>query len=118
MIDLYTWTTPNGRKVSIMLEECGLPYRVHTVNIGPRPPFPSNRERPRSSLRQFLMHSRWPILARPSLQSASPSGQKSHSSRGLQTFCNGEPMMDRGRALRLVVRPRELSKSGRVWVHR
>ena len=34
MIDLYTWTTPNGRKVSIMLEECGLAYRVHTVNIG------------------------------------------------------------------------------------
>ena len=34
MIDLYTWTTPNGRKVSIMLEELALPYRVHTVNIG------------------------------------------------------------------------------------
>jgi GSH-dependent disulfide-bond oxidoreductase len=34
MIDLYTWTTPNGRKVSIMLEELGLPYRVHRVNIG------------------------------------------------------------------------------------
>src|SRR5580765_764014 len=34
MIDLYTWSTPNGRKVSVMLEECGLPYRVHTVNIG------------------------------------------------------------------------------------
>ena len=34
MIDLYTWSTPNGRKVSIMLEECGLPYRVHTINIG------------------------------------------------------------------------------------
>ena len=34
MIDLYTWTTPNGRKVSIMLEECGLAYRVHPVNIG------------------------------------------------------------------------------------
>ena len=34
MIDLYTWSTPNGRKVSIMLEECGLPYRVHPVNIG------------------------------------------------------------------------------------
>ena len=34
MIDLYTWTTPNGRKVSIMLEELGLPYRVHAVNIG------------------------------------------------------------------------------------
>jgi GST-like protein len=33
MIDLYTWTTPNGRKVSIMLEECGLEYAVHLVNI-------------------------------------------------------------------------------------
>src|SRR3974390_1845130 len=34
MIDLYTWSTPNGRKVSIMLEEIGMPYRVHAVNIG------------------------------------------------------------------------------------
>lgn len=33
MIELYTWGTPNGRKVSIMLEECGLPYRVHKVDI-------------------------------------------------------------------------------------
>lgn len=33
MIDLYTWGTPNGRKVSIMLEECGLPYRVFPVDI-------------------------------------------------------------------------------------
>lgn len=34
MIDLHTWATPNGRKVSIMLEETGLPYEVHPVNIG------------------------------------------------------------------------------------
>jgi len=34
MIDLYTWTTPNGRKISIMLEECGLAYEVHPVNLG------------------------------------------------------------------------------------
>ena len=34
MIELYTWGTPNGRKVSVMLEECGFPYRVHPVNIG------------------------------------------------------------------------------------
>ncbi|MDJ0897053.1 MAG: glutathione S-transferase N-terminal domain-containing protein, partial [Alphaproteobacteria bacterium] len=33
MIDLYTWTTPNGRKVSIMLEELGLPYQVFPINI-------------------------------------------------------------------------------------
>ncbi len=34
MIDLYTWPTPNGRKVSIALEELGLRYEVHPVNIG------------------------------------------------------------------------------------
>ncbi|MDM7946706.1 MAG: glutathione S-transferase N-terminal domain-containing protein [Oceanibaculum nanhaiense] len=33
MIELYTWGTPNGRKVSIMLEEAGLPYNTHAVNI-------------------------------------------------------------------------------------
>jgi len=33
MIDLYTWSTPNGRKVSIMIEETGLPYRVHKIDI-------------------------------------------------------------------------------------
>jgi GST-like protein len=33
-IDLYTWGTPNGRKVSVMLEECGLPYTVHKIDIG------------------------------------------------------------------------------------
>jgi GST-like protein len=33
MIDLYTWTTPNGRKPAIMLEECGLEYSVHPINI-------------------------------------------------------------------------------------
>lgn len=33
MIDLYTWGTPNGKKVSVMLEELSLPYTVHTVNI-------------------------------------------------------------------------------------
>ncbi len=34
MIDLYYWPTPNGWKISIMLEECALPYRVVPVNIG------------------------------------------------------------------------------------
>lgn len=34
MIDLHTWGTPNGRKISIALEEMGLEYRVHSVNIG------------------------------------------------------------------------------------
>ena len=34
MIDLYTWTTPNGRKASIALEELGLPYTTHPIDIG------------------------------------------------------------------------------------
>ena len=34
MIDLYTWKTPNGRKISIALEELGLPYKLFPVNIG------------------------------------------------------------------------------------
>src|ERR1700722_16987012 len=33
MIELHTWGTPNGRKVSIMLEECGLPYSTHKIDI-------------------------------------------------------------------------------------
>ncbi|MEN9712007.1 MAG: hypothetical protein RLY90_268 [Pseudomonadota bacterium] len=34
MIDLYYWTTPNGHKITLFLEESGLPYRIHAVNIG------------------------------------------------------------------------------------
>ena len=34
MIDLHYWPTPNGKKVTILLEECGLPYRIVPVNIG------------------------------------------------------------------------------------
>src|SRR3954466_7492969 len=33
MIDLFTWTTPNGRKASILLEELGLPYTTHPIDI-------------------------------------------------------------------------------------
>ncbi len=34
MIDLYSWKTSNGKKASIMLEECGLEYAIHPINIG------------------------------------------------------------------------------------
>lgn len=34
MIDLYYWPTPNGHKITMFLEECGLPYTIHPVNIG------------------------------------------------------------------------------------
>lgn len=45
MIDLYTWTTPNGRKVSIMLEEAGLPYRVFPIDINSNEQFDPEFER-------------------------------------------------------------------------
>ena len=34
MIDVYSWPTPNGHKVHILLEECALPYRAHAIDIG------------------------------------------------------------------------------------
>ena len=34
MIDLHYWPTPNGKKVTILLEECGLPYRIVPCRIG------------------------------------------------------------------------------------
>ncbi|SAI01756.1 glutathione transferase [Bordetella ansorpii] len=34
MIDLYYWTTPNGHKITLFLEEAGVPYKIHPVNIG------------------------------------------------------------------------------------
>ena len=33
MIQLYTWNTPNGKKVSIMVEEVGIPYEVYPINL-------------------------------------------------------------------------------------
>lgn len=42
MIDLYYWPTPNGKKVTILLEECGLPYSVKVCNIGQGDQFDDN----------------------------------------------------------------------------
>ena len=42
MIDVYSWATPNGRKIHIMLEECGLPYKAHPINIGKGEQFGAN----------------------------------------------------------------------------
>ncbi|MRW89473.1 glutathione S-transferase family protein [Duganella sp. FT80W] len=39
MLTLHTWTTPNGRKIPIMLEELGLPYTIKTVNLGKKEQF-------------------------------------------------------------------------------
>ena len=42
MIDLYYWTTPNGHKITIFLEETGLPYKIFPVNIGKGEQFKSH----------------------------------------------------------------------------
>jgi GST-like protein len=42
VIDLYTWTTPNGRKISIALEELGLPYKAHAIDISKGEQFESH----------------------------------------------------------------------------
>ncbi len=42
MIHLYTWSTPNGRKIPIMLEEIGVPYEVHPIDIGKNKQFASD----------------------------------------------------------------------------
>ena len=42
MIDLYTWPTPNGRKISILLEELKIPYKVHLIDINNNEQFNNN----------------------------------------------------------------------------
>ena len=42
MIELYTWPTPNGRKISILLEELKIPYKVHLIDINNNEQFNNN----------------------------------------------------------------------------
>jgi GST-like protein len=55
MIELHTWSTPNGRKVSIMLEECAISYEVHTVDI-------SKDEQFKPEFRRISPNSRIPAI--------------------------------------------------------
>ena len=55
MIDLYTWTTPNGRKVSMMLEEVGLPYESHAIDIS------KDEQLSRFKAREETPYKRWKL---------------------------------------------------------
>ena len=55
MLDLYTWGTPNGHKVHIMLEECHAQYRIHPVNIG-------NQESIDSLIASLTINKKIPVL--------------------------------------------------------
>lgn len=69
MIDLYSWTTPNGRKVSIMLEECGLAYETHSIDIT------TNKEQFEPSFLKISPNNRIPaIVDRENGQSLMESG--------------------------------------------
>ena len=53
MIDLYSWPTPNGVKLHITVEELGIPYTLHAVNIGNSEPAACNDPKPKVLFRTF-----------------------------------------------------------------
>ena len=65
MIDLYTWSTPNGRKVSIMLEEVGLEYRVFPVDI-------TNREQFKPEFVRLSPNAKIPVIVDPDAPDGKP----------------------------------------------
>jgi GST-like protein len=67
MIDLYTWPTPNGQKVQIMLEEIGAPYRVHPVDIG-------RGEQFRPEFLRISPNNKVPAIVDPGVTDGAPGG--------------------------------------------
>ena len=68
MIDLYYWPTPNGHKVTLLLEELGLPYKVHPINIGKNEQFAP----------RFLLI-KWSIITTPGpVRQATAQGKSGH----------------------------------------
>ena len=57
-IDFYFWPTPNGWKIAIMLEECGLPYKIHAVDIG-------NRAQHEPDFRKISPNGKMPAIVDP-----------------------------------------------------
>src|SRR3954453_13045050 len=58
MIDLYYWTTPNGHKITMFLEEVGLPYKIFPINIGKGDKF-------KPEFRALAPNNRIPAMADP-----------------------------------------------------
>ena len=55
MIELYTWPTPNGRKISIMLEELEVPYTIHPIDISNNEQFSKKFSRISPSVIKYLL---------------------------------------------------------------
>ena len=67
MLDLHYWTTPNGHKITIFLEETGLAYKIIPVDIGKGEQFKSSSSR----LHRTTASRRWSIIGRPAEASRS-----------------------------------------------
>ena len=78
MIEIYTWPTPNGHKVHIMLEETGLPYRVHAVDIG-------NGDQFKPEFLGISPNNRIPAI----VDSDGPSGETARNSASMPLFESG-----------------------------
>ena len=85
MIDLYYWPTPNGHKITLFLEEAGLDYRIHPVNIGKgdqfQPEFlaisPNNRLPADFDAFPHLHRWHWSIAECPATQRPAPLARRS-----------------------------------------
>lgn len=58
MIELYTWSTPNGRRAPIMLEECGLPYEAHYLEL-------AKHEHKTATMKRINLDQRIPVIVDP-----------------------------------------------------
>lgn len=81
-IDLYYWTTPNGHKITIFLEEAQLPYRLHPINI-------NNGDQFTSEFLKISPNNRIPAIVDPSPFFASTEGNASHLEESLSLFESG-----------------------------
>src|SRR3546814_5568784 len=88
-IQLYTWSTPNGRKISILLEELGVPYEVHTIDITKDEQFsqdflainPNNRSEEHTSELQSLMRISYAVFCLKKNKINHPHTQLQNDSR-------------------------------------
>jgi GST-like protein len=102
MIDLYYWPTPNGWKVTIMLEECGLSYTIRPVNIGRGDQLsPSFLQLPNGRMPAIVDHEKpigggAPITIFESGAIIRNSGRKNRiaSMKSADGFCGRQPIRD------------------------
>lgn len=132
IITLHTWSTPNGRKIPIMLEECELPYTVVPVNIGKDEQFapdflkvsPNNKipaivddEAEGGPLSVFESGAILTYLAEKTGRFLAPSGPARYKGAGVAALAIGWPRADAGTAQLLRGTLRREGAAGHQAVH-